>query len=305
MASQTQSLGHGQAQRSQLEFGNAMSNFTSMFPSIDYDVIEMVLRANNGLVDATIDQLLSMQSEPNKSENTLVDPDLNVRLPGYNDASSVATNEPPPAYTPRIEDDPHFSYDATFLGTQLGNINTSSSSYGTPDSCIKSNAWNPPLLGTLPNDFLRLNVHNYGSEVHQLPSRSPHVGEMNSSGSRNEQVRGKVLASRGTIGTPVTRVENTSAGAVTTGFDAIPDSESSDTPTKSSSSGSRKNSESRDAPTKSSSSGSRKNKSKRFGQMSRKFRRKKSKSAKNNYEPMSAEVLVDEDDENEKEDDRR
>lgn len=37
-----------------------MSDFRHMFPETDEEVIEAVLRANNGMVDATIDQLLTM-----------------------------------------------------------------------------------------------------------------------------------------------------------------------------------------------------------------------------------------------------
>ncbi|CAG5126100.1 unnamed protein product, partial [Candidula unifasciata] len=44
----------------QLEFHQAMSDFCHMFPETDEEVIEAVLRANNGMVDATIDQLLTM-----------------------------------------------------------------------------------------------------------------------------------------------------------------------------------------------------------------------------------------------------
>lgn len=44
----------------QLEFDQAMSDFKKMFPDVDRDVIEAILRCNKGAVDATIDQLLSM-----------------------------------------------------------------------------------------------------------------------------------------------------------------------------------------------------------------------------------------------------
>ena len=37
-----------------------MSDFTTMFPAMDPEVIEAVLRANEGAVDPTIDQLLTM-----------------------------------------------------------------------------------------------------------------------------------------------------------------------------------------------------------------------------------------------------
>lgn len=201
MASGMQSLGHDpQRSRKQLEFSKAMSDFKSMFPTIDYDVIEIILRANNGLVDATVDQLLSMQGEQNETENKLVDLDMNVRLPGYHDSScSVAANEPPPAYTPRVEEDPNFVYDATFLGPQLGNIDTSTSSYHT-HTPYKTNGWNPPLLGALPKDFLRLSVQSDG---YKGPSSSTTLLGETASSSRNHEVRGEALANRGMVGTPV------------------------------------------------------------------------------------------------------
>lgn len=46
-----------------LEFVQAMKDFTTMFPEMDRDVIEEVLRANQGAVDATIDQLLAMTTD--------------------------------------------------------------------------------------------------------------------------------------------------------------------------------------------------------------------------------------------------
>lgn len=47
----------------QLEFAQAMSDFKTMFPDMERDVIEAVLRANHGAVDATIDQLLAMSTD--------------------------------------------------------------------------------------------------------------------------------------------------------------------------------------------------------------------------------------------------
>lgn len=47
----------------QLEFAQAMTDFKTMFPDMDKEVIEAVLRANQGAVDATIDQLLAMSTD--------------------------------------------------------------------------------------------------------------------------------------------------------------------------------------------------------------------------------------------------
>ncbi|XP_011503764.1 PREDICTED: CUE domain-containing protein 1 [Ceratosolen solmsi marchali] len=49
-----------QQQQTTLEFYKAMADFKNMFPQMDDDVIEAVLRSNQGAVDTTIDQLLSM-----------------------------------------------------------------------------------------------------------------------------------------------------------------------------------------------------------------------------------------------------
>lgn len=53
-----------------LEFNQAMEDFKTMFPSMDYEVIECVLRSNNGAVDATIDQLLQMSIDDNASDDS-------------------------------------------------------------------------------------------------------------------------------------------------------------------------------------------------------------------------------------------
>lgn len=47
----------------QLEFAQAMTDFETMFPDMDNNVIEAVLRSNLGAVDATIDQLLAMSTD--------------------------------------------------------------------------------------------------------------------------------------------------------------------------------------------------------------------------------------------------
>lgn len=47
----------------QLEFEQAMTDFRTMFPDMDSEVIEAILRCNNGAVDATIDQLLAMSTD--------------------------------------------------------------------------------------------------------------------------------------------------------------------------------------------------------------------------------------------------
>lgn len=46
-----------------LDFNEAMADFKTMFPTLDDEVIEAVLRCNKGSVDRTVDQLLTMSCE--------------------------------------------------------------------------------------------------------------------------------------------------------------------------------------------------------------------------------------------------
>ena len=69
----------------QLEFSQAMTDFKVMFPDMEADVIEAVLRANNGAVDTTIDHLLAMSAD-NEAETSARD-------------LLADADQPPPAYT--------------------------------------------------------------------------------------------------------------------------------------------------------------------------------------------------------------
>lgn len=124
----------------QLEFAQAMSDFKTMFPDMDRDVIEAVLRANQGAVDATIDQLLAMSTD-NQNEllrNELEDPDA-VPTNG-----STKTND--------------------LLGTPPVSINTGASpkikknTQENTESLKDLKKWKPPLLGPLPLTFLRITL---------------------------------------------------------------------------------------------------------------------------------------------------
>ncbi|GAB6028723.1 hypothetical protein CHUAL_004543 [Chamberlinius hualienensis] len=75
----------------QLEFSQAMKDFKTMFPEMDEDVIEVVLRANQGAVDATIDQLLAMSTD-NENERIRSEMDAAEAPPGYSPTT------PPPTY---------------------------------------------------------------------------------------------------------------------------------------------------------------------------------------------------------------
>ncbi|XP_066220745.1 CUE domain-containing protein 1 [Saccopteryx leptura] len=142
-----------------LEFNQAMDDFKTMFPNMDYDIIECVLRANSGAVDATIDQLLQMNLEgggggvyedSSDSEDSIPPEILERTL-----EPDSSDEEPPPVYSPpayhmHVFDRPYPLAPPTpppridVLGP------------ATPSSQRHYRNWNPPLLGSLPDDFLRI-----------------------------------------------------------------------------------------------------------------------------------------------------
>lgn len=161
----------------QLEFTQAMTDFKIMFPDMEVDVIEAVLRSNNGAVDTTIDQLLAMSAD--------------------NESGGV-TNSPPPAYGhslpsygEAVQGEGGYDGSSQLLGAcsslgpdLLASLGASGGPVGSPLHTQKG--WRPPMLGRLPPDFLRLgpkgSSRGSGSSLghaYTHPERQPrHPGEV-------------------------------------------------------------------------------------------------------------------------------
>ncbi|XP_028938084.1 CUE domain-containing protein 1 [Ornithorhynchus anatinus] len=139
-----------------LDFNQAMEDFKTMFPSLDYDIIECVLRANNGAVDATIDQLLQMNLDGGGSDDTSdsddsIPPEILERTlePDSSD------EEPPPVYSPPAYD--MHVFDRSYpLAPPTPPPRLDVPGSGGPRTEQHYRNWNPPLLGNLPDDFLRI-----------------------------------------------------------------------------------------------------------------------------------------------------
>uniref|UniRef100_H0XBA9 CUE domain containing 1 n=1 Tax=Otolemur garnettii TaxID=30611 RepID=H0XBA9_OTOGA len=142
-----------------LEFNQAMDDFKTMFPNMDYDIIECVLRANSGAVDATIDQLLQMNLEgggggvyedSSDSEDSIPPEILERTL-----EPDSSDEEPPPVYSPPAYHMHMFDRPYPLAPpTPPPRIDVLGS--GPPPSQRRYRNWNPPLLGNLPEDFLRI-----------------------------------------------------------------------------------------------------------------------------------------------------
>ncbi|GAB1296647.1 CUE domain-containing protein 1 [Apodemus speciosus] len=142
-----------------LEFNQAMDDFKTMFPNMDYDIIECVLRANSGAVDATIDQLLQMNLEAGGGSTYEDSSDSEDSIPPEILERSLepdsSEEEPPPVYSPpayhmHVFDRPY----PMAPPTPPPRIDVLGS--GQPASQRRYRNWNPPLLGNLPDDFLRI-----------------------------------------------------------------------------------------------------------------------------------------------------
>ncbi|KAA8589784.1 hypothetical protein FQN60_005194 [Etheostoma spectabile] len=134
-----------------LEFNQAMEDFKTMFPSMDYEVIECVLRSNNGAVDATIDQLLQMSIDGQGSDDSSQTETILERTlePDSSD------EEPPPVYSPPTYD--MHIYDRKYPEAPPTPPPRFEAQPPPGHQQVRSyRNWNPPLLGNLPDDFLRI-----------------------------------------------------------------------------------------------------------------------------------------------------
>ncbi|XP_013993553.1 CUE domain-containing protein 1 [Salmo salar] len=154
-----------------LEFNQAMEDFRTMFPSMEQEVIECVLRANHGAVDSTIDQLLQMSldghgsNDSSDSEDSLPPEILERTL-----EPDSSDEEPPPVYSPPSYDmhiyDRKYPDEVLPTASPPPSFDASQTPPCQPPPCPPPPAsqwqvgsyrnWNPPLLGNLPDDFLRI-----------------------------------------------------------------------------------------------------------------------------------------------------
>ncbi|XP_055924334.1 CUE domain-containing protein 1-like isoform X2 [Argiope bruennichi] len=172
----------------QLEFRQAMRDFTTMFPEMDADVIEVVLRSNNGAVDSTIDQLLAMSTDnENERLRTELDATENDELP-----PCYSPSTPPPSYnqavpfalasgdsaeqnpstetasvektTPKIPEESARLPDIVENGEASLAAATTAAAAAAAEGAEGSESvalnvlkqWKPPLLGELPPTFLKI-----------------------------------------------------------------------------------------------------------------------------------------------------
>lgn len=139
-----------EGQATQLDFHQAMEDFKTMFPDVDADVIEAVLRANQGAVHETIDQLLTMTTDTESQSESVG----NQLAPHGGSGGIGACNELPPSYALSATPPPsyHQAVPSPHRSPLRGGLAQSEESL----SLRAQRNWNPPMLLPLPADFLRL-----------------------------------------------------------------------------------------------------------------------------------------------------
>ncbi|NXS37409.1 CUED1 protein, partial [Pomatostomus ruficeps] len=185
-----------------LEFNQAMEDFKTMFPNMDYDIIECVLRANNGAVDATIDQLLQMNldgsgcDDSSDSEDSIPPEILERTL-----EPDSSDEEPPPVYSP-----PAYESQPPVLGSRYPRApptpppRTDVPGPGSTAAPAHYRNWNPPLLGNLPEDFLRiLPQQTAGTQGHRPLVTCAVFAPQGSHGCRQPMPRGLVPRGQGSL----------------------------------------------------------------------------------------------------------
>lgn len=188
----------------QLEFNQAMEDFKTMFPSMDYEVIECVLRSNKGAVDATIDQLLQMNIEGHRSDDSSdSDDSIPAEILERTQEPDSSDEEPPPVYSPpKCNIYSEWNYPETHkaspsrLGTHIPT--------GDQQVRVYKN-WNPPLLGNLPEDFLRIlppQLDNLKQCLQSGPSQPSSTSSLCISSSQPTAYSGSVFGSTQTTGGP-------------------------------------------------------------------------------------------------------
>ncbi|XP_049628200.1 LOW QUALITY PROTEIN: CUE domain-containing protein 1 [Suncus etruscus] len=142
-----------------LEFNQAMDDFKTMFPNLDYDIIECVLRANSGAVGRQPStSLLQMNLEGGGGvyeDSSDSEDSIPVEILERTLEPDSSDEEPPPVYSPPAY---HMHmFDRPYpLAPPTPPPRIDLQSCGPPSSQRRYRNWNPPLLGSLPEDFLRI-----------------------------------------------------------------------------------------------------------------------------------------------------
>uniref|UniRef100_A0A6P6XRR6 CUE domain-containing protein 1-like n=1 Tax=Dermatophagoides pteronyssinus TaxID=6956 RepID=A0A6P6XRR6_DERPT len=170
----------------QLEFNQAMSDFKHMFPDMEEDIIEAILRANNGVVDTTIDQLLQINNETQekKKRNKTAAAINNVEQHHpYNSNNIFIDDGHLAAKTPNkdLNFHHHPNNDQIDATSMLNSLPLKNHHRISPDSLRYKYHWQPPILGELSKDFLRIQLNETQKKLTNFNVNNEHTNLISSS----------------------------------------------------------------------------------------------------------------------------
>lgn len=127
--------------KSALDFYESMYHFKKMFPKLDSDVIETILRANHGQVDKTLDQLLSLNVDTELDEMRRSDPkppsatiSIITTTPTVVQEGIIDHDDSPPPYHELVKSS---SSSSSFHATASANFGSQLTSSSQPMSIIR------------------------------------------------------------------------------------------------------------------------------------------------------------------------
>ncbi|XP_064460775.1 CUE domain-containing protein 1-like isoform X2 [Ornithodoros turicata] len=172
---------HARPPVTQLEFRQAMRDFRSMFPEMEAAVIEAVLRANGGAVDATIDQLLTMaQDNDNERLRTELEATENAAPPPSYQQATVGPIQSSENPSPVVDPAPRKS------APSRSSVQSSQGMSPARANESKKRNWKPAILGPLPPSFLRLEQNPTSHSSHGQHRRISSASSVSSATSRSQ-----------------------------------------------------------------------------------------------------------------------
>lgn len=184
-------LGGGGGGKGPLDFYESMYHFKKMFPKLDSDVIETILRANNGQVDKTLDQLLTLNVDTELDEVRQREDPAKTTTTTVNTSPIVSEgvidhDDSPPPYHELIKSSSGSSAAAMAAAASVSfssqpvmapipsqmSVIRSDTSVGDDDNStqtvpnglypfeVRANWRNRAMIGELRRDFLRIRLTN-------------------------------------------------------------------------------------------------------------------------------------------------
>lgn len=185
-----------------LDFYESMYHFKKMFPKFDIEVIEQILRSNDGSVDKTIDQLLLMASDCDSFQDNNNNTEYKVDLSQPTTSNSNNNQNEPAVFESRLsaESDDIYMHDLPPSYNEF--MSSLSQTESRRTSCTSSTIETVVLSDTTPKNNVEFNyfdskktplvVESVASKIFEPPQSEIKVQNMNFMPSTSKSSSGTV-----------------------------------------------------------------------------------------------------------------